>query len=421
MHFGDALKSSLLSIYNHKLRSLLTLLGIVIGVMAVVTMFSSIYAIQSLVEKNMEGMGWNYSLLITPGEPQTGMVKGKNKFLKANQSVPDPNYADYELLKNETKHRSIYGMIETTSLFRVKNKDIQVSLRATNSEYFKNKSYAIYRGRYFNAYEDINAIPVALLGYYFAEEQFGSKDPVGESIRLGKNRYKVIGVLDKDRLNSGNGMNFNNWERENDLKAVYVPLNYGASYLSSNRRMSYIYVQAKTEAEFIKLKTQCRQLLLSRHNMFQNFSFVDIGALMLTITKEMEAMMKKWNITLFAIASISLIVGGIGLFSTLLISIQERMLEIGIRKSIGASEGDIFFYFIFEALTLALCGAMMGVGLAWMALLGMQKAFSIPMVLPMEGVAIGTGFSLLIGFVSGLYPSLKAAKIDPIQAIYYFD
>jgi putative ABC transport system permease protein len=146
---------------------------------------------------------------------------------------------------------------------------------------------------------------------------------------------------------------------------------------------------------------------------------MDIGDMILKITSEINKFMDKWNITLIAIASISLIVGGIGLFSTLLISIQERMTEIGIRKSIGATEQDIFFYFIFEALALAFTGAVIGVILAWILITLIASAIKFPLYLPMQGVVVGIGFSLLIGFLSGLYPAWKATGIDPIQAIYY--
>jgi len=137
-------------------------------------------------------------------------------------------------------------------------------------------------------------------------------------------------------------MNFNQQERKEELSAVYVPLKYGAYHFGTGKGLHMIYLQAHSEADFREMKTKARQLLLSRHNMYPNFSFMDIGEMMLVINREIESFMSKWNITLSAIASISLIVGGIGLFSTLLISIQERMTEIGVRKSIGATEGDIF-------------------------------------------------------------------------------
>ena len=421
MHVADAISSSLQSIFNHKLRSLLTLIGIVIGVMAVVTMFSSVYALKALIKKNMEGMGWNNSIIITPGGTESKQNLRRQLFRRNQQSGQTLDFSDYEALKTQTDHKSIYGMIESSSIYRLGNKDVQVRLRATDEAFFENKSYKLLSGRYFNNYENQNRLPVAVLGYYFAEEQFGTKDPLGQAITLGKQPYRVVGVLNKDELNSGNGMNFNNWERMDDLKAVYVPLTYGAQYLSPNKGIHYIYLQSKTEFDFAALKTRARQILLSRHNMYPVFSFMDVGDFLLQINKEIDSTMKKWNITLSAIASISLIVGGIGLFSTLLISIQERMTEIGIRKSLGARDGDIFLYFIFEALTLAFTGAMLGIFVSWLAILGMEKAIKMPLYLPIQGIALGTAFSLLIGFLSGLYPALKAANIDPIKAIYYFE
>lgn len=419
MHYGDALGSSIQSILSHKLRSFLTLLGIIIGVMAVVTMFSSVYAIQALIQKNMEGLGWNNSLIITPAMTQPEQDRRLMQFRRTPQSVAGLNYEDYIAIRDNTRYRSIYGMLELPSLEKINNKDIQVRIRATNPQFFITKSYAIGRGRYFSDYEEQNSLPVAVLGHLFVQEHFGGVDPVGRVITLSSHRFRVVGVLAGDALSEGNGMNFNSWEQDEDLRAVYIPLRYGAQYLSPTKIVNYIYVQAHSELDYELLKTEVRQLMLARHNMYPNFSFQDIGAVLFKINEEIDNYMRKWNITLSAIASISLIVGGIGLFSTLLISIQERMLEIGVRKSIGATEKDIFFYFILEALTLALIGAFLGIAFAWLALSAMSSAIKVPLYLPYEGVTLGILFSCLIGFVSGLYPALKASRIDPIQAIYY--
>jgi len=421
MHFRDGIKSAFQSILSHKLRSMLTLTGIVIGVLAVVSMFSSVYALKALINKNMNGMGWNLSLIITPGTDESTSENGTNRtgIRRAKQSVPELSFEDYLAIRENLKPKSLYGMIETSSLFRMGNKTNNVRLRATNAEFFRNKSYPIDKGRSFRGYEEEAGAAVAVLGYSFANQYYKNKNPLGEQLQLGQHRFTIIGILQDDVLNAGNGMNFNNWERREDLKAVYVPLAYGASYFGTGGMIHQIYLQASSEADYAKLKQEARQLLLSRHNMFPNFQFMDIGDFMLTITNEIDSFMKKWNITLIAIASISLIVGGIGLFSTLLISIQERMSEIGIRKSIGATENDIFFYFIFEALSLAFMGAALGVLLAWVVLIMIGSAIKFPLDLPVQGVALGIGFSLLIGFISGLYPAWKAAGIDPIQAIYY--
>ena len=418
MHLKDGLFSAFQSISSHKMRSLLTLTGIVIGVLAVVTMFASVYALKTLIKKNMEVMGWNYSIVITP-EQNTQSSGRKTSFRRPGQSVGTLSYDDYLALKEQVEHKCIYGTIESNTLMRLGSKDQYVRIRATDVEFFTNKSYKLSRGRYYSAYESQNLLPVAVLGYYFAESQFGKEDPIGKTITLGKNKFQVVGVLAKDVLSSGNGMNFNNYEREQDLKAVYVPLEYGANYFGTKKGIHTIYLQAASEAKFYEMKNNARQLLLSRHHMYPAFSFVDVGAMLLTINDEIDKNLKKWNIALSAIASISLIVGGIGLFSTLLISIQERMMEIGIRKSIGATEADIFFYFISEAISLALMGAFMGIFLAWLVILGIGHLVKFPIYLPAQGVLLGIGFSLIIGFVSGLYPATKASRIDPIQAIYY--
>ena len=423
MNIKDGINSAFQSIFSHKLRSLLTLTGIVIGVFAVVTMFSSVYAIKALIKKNMEGMGWDNSIIIFPGSGNIDLETGKtrSKIRRAKQNVPPLNYDDYLALKENLNYKCIYGTISQHSLYRVGNKINNIILRATEVEFFQNKSYPISKGRYFNAYEAENNIPVAVLGYHFAEEYFKDKDPIGQVLVLGSQRFTIVGVLASDVLNTGNGMNFDPWQREWDLKAVYIPLKYGATYLSPARMIHQIYIQSNSSEDYAKVKNEARQILLARHNMYPNFQFMDIGDMILNITQEINKFMDKWNVTLIAIASISLIVGGIGLFSTLLISIQERMTEIGIRKSIGATEQDIFFYFIFEALALAFIGAILGVVLAWILIVLIAKGINFPLYLPVQGVAVGIGFSLLVGFLSGIYPAWKATGIDPIQAIYYHE
>lgn len=419
----DALRSAFQSILNHKLRSLLTLTGIVIGVLAVVTMFSSVYALKKLISSNMEGMGWDHSIVITADDP--GSVSGprslRRAVRRASQSVKTINYEDYLALKEKVPHKSSYAMVGNSAVLRLGNENKQVNLRAVDPEYFANKTYPILHGRYYNQYENDNLLPVAVLGYNFATEQYGEENPVGKTLQLGDHRLRIVGILKADQLNSGNGMNFNSWEREEDLSAVYVPLNYGANYFGTQKGLHMIYLQASSAEEFSEMRVQARQLLLARHSMYPNFSFMDVGEFLLRISNEINKYMEKWNVTLIAIASISLLVGGIGLFSTLLISIQERMTEIGIRKSVGATERDIFYYFIFEAVSLALLGAILGIILAWVILTLISKAINFPLFLPVQGVAVGLFFSFLVGIISGLYPAIKAARVDPIKAIYYFE
>lgn len=424
MHITDGIKSAFTSIASHKMRSTLTTTGIIIGVMAVVTMFSSVYALKTLIKQNMEGMGWNQSLIIIPASGANSTANERSAVKtqrRAQQNVQPLNFDDYQAIKANLDYKSIYSMIEVSSLFRMGNKDHYINVRATENGFFSNKNYKLAQGRFFTPLETEEGLPVAVVGYKFVEKYLDAKSVLNEVIILGKHRYRVVGVLGADVLNQDNGMNFNSWERERDLQSVYVPLKYGAYRFGTNKMVHQIYLQAKDEQSFSDLRSQTRQLLLARHNMYPNFSFMDIGVMMLNISSEIEKNIQRWNVTLFAIASIALIVGGIGLFSTLLISIQERMTEIGIRKSIGATDKDIFFYFIMEALSLAMLGALIGILLAWLLLTLIGNAMHFPVPLPAIGIIIGLFFSLVVGFLSGLYPAIKASRIDPIKAIYYHD
>jgi len=421
MYFSESLASSIQNIFTHKLRSFLTLLGIIIGVFAVVTMFSTIYGMKILINERMKEMGWNNSLIIYPSAGEENISsRRRHRFRRMKREVKPLTFDDYLLLKKNVESKYIYGHIETWQKYLHNEKEDYVSLKATNNEFFLSKTYDLKNGRYFNSFESLSSLKVCVVGYHFAEKYLQKGKQLGEKISIGNQRYQIVGVLDEDKLNA-NGMNFNNWERKRDLEAVYIPLSTGAKYLKSENAIDYLYLQAEDEDKFSSMKNRTRQNLLVSHNMGHDFSFNNIGALMMNITKEINEMMKKWNITLSAIASISLIVGGIGLFSTLLISINERMKEIGIRKSIGATDRDIFLLFILEAITLSLLGALIGIFLSTLLVKAITVALKFSFPIPLEGILLGIAFSLFIGFASGIYPAYKASRINPIKAIYYFE
>jgi putative ABC transport system permease protein len=354
--------------------------------------------------------------------PQAEESRSKNsgfmRFMRVNRKAKPINYKDYEFLRANIDYKYIYGMIESWQK-SPNNEWIQV--KATNNDFFKSKTYKINKGRYFNTFDEKSNSKVCIVGPYYAEEVLKDPNPLNKTISVGSYRYTVIGILAGDDLNKKKGFSFNPWERKMELKAVYIPLRTGSAYLRSNYAVDYVYLQAKSDSLYNPMKTQTTQLMLANHSMAHDFSFQDVGSMFMQINEEMDKMTKKWNLTLMAIASISLIVGGIGLFSTLLISINERMMEIGVRKSIGATDHDIFFYFIMEALVLSFLAALFGIGLAILLIKGIAMGIGFSMQIPLIGVVIGIGFALITGFLSGIYPAYKASKIDPIQAIYYFE
>jgi len=421
MQLSENISSSLQSISTHKFRSFLTLLGIIIGVFAVVTMFSAVYGVKIILKNNMEGLGFNNSVMVYPSDGNSARQQRRNRrfrFRYINRGAKPLTMDDYNLISSEVENKYSYGMVEGWHRYYVNESENWLQLRATNNDFFQTQTFKLKSGRLFNKFEKNNGTRVCIVGFGFANKYYPDSDPIGEKITVAGSRFEIIGVLGMDELNKS-GMNFNSWQRQQDLRAVYIPLSTGARYYRKNNAIDYIYMQAFDEDGYLPMKTHITQTLLAAHRMSHDFSFNDVGAMIVTVTKELTDKMKKWNITLFAIASISLIVGGIGLFSTLLISINERMAEIGIRKSIGATGHDIFLLFLIESVTLALIGAFIGILTSTLLVKFLGNMIKADLPVPMQGVLLGIGFSVVIGVISGLYPSLKASRIDPIKAIYY--
>jgi len=423
MHLKENILSSFQNILTHKLRSALTLLGIIIGVFAVITMYSAVNGMKSMVMKNMEKLGWNNSIILYPAEDSgsTSTISSRHRrFMYINRKRRPLSFDDYEVLSNQVNYRYSYGMIQRWLRSVQGDETDWVRVNATNNDFFDSKTYTLSEGRYFNKLENSDALKVCILGSEYAKDNYNG-DAIGKLLKAGDQRYRIIGVLAADNINAAAGMDFNRWERMRDLQAVYIPLSTAARYLTNESAIDYVYFQAYGDNDFAVMKTSIRQTMMRQHNMAHDFQFNDVGAMMFKITDELNDLMKKLNITLSTIASISLIVGGIGLFSTLLISISERMKEIGIRKSIGATENDIFFLFISESIILALIAASIGTLLSNGVIYFIGKALLQDFTVPVQGVVIGFSFSLLIGILSGAYPAYKASRINPITAIYFND
>ncbi len=419
MNYTENLRSSLISIFSHKFRSFLTLLGILIGVVSVITMFSSVTGLQAFINSQFKNLGYNNSIIITSGSSQyTGR---RRRYFSMKRKQHPITYDDFIALTKSVEHENTYGIIQTWKRYRVKNQRKWVRLTCTTNDYFTSKTYPIAKGRYFNNFEMKSAAKVCIVGKIFVNRYFKDSNVIGKFVSLGKNNYKIIGILKNDVLASGNGFNFNSWERRQDLRSVYIPLKTGFKYIRNNSSIDYIYVQSKDRESFQPMLSKVKQFFLMRHNMAHDTAINDVGTEMVKISNQLHEVMKKWNITLLSIASISLLVGGIGLFSTLLISISERMSEIGIRKTVGSTDFEIFLYFVNEAVVLAVIAAIIGI-LFSQGLLTLASALAkFKFAISIKGIFLGLGFSIFIGLLSGIYPAYKAAKINPIEAIYYYE
>jgi len=422
MFIADNIKSSFNTILSHKTRSLLTLLGIIIGVLAVVSMFSAVDGIKHTIDESVGKMGWNNSFNIVPKTEEQNGGRWRRHWNTNKRDLKPLNLSDYNLLKRELEYKYMYGMISRNEFNRNSKTGRWTMIKATNSDYFDMKVYSVIQGRGFNRIEENNGNNVCLIGEEFLKKNLDNdKNVIGRKLTLGDYRYTVIGVVGDLTKNDKGNFDIGSWERSWDLRSVFVPLSTGAKYYTAEKSIESIYVQSDNEKQYLYNKNRSRQLLLAAHSMNEVFQYDNISEEMLKFTDQFDDMLSKWNTILLAIASVSLFVGGIGLFSTLLISISERMNEIGIRKSIGATNSDIFFLLLSEAIVLTLIGSTIGIGLAKGALMLISQGLGTSLGMPLNGILVGTSFALIIGILSGLYPAIKAAKVNPIEAVYYLD
>jgi putative ABC transport system permease protein len=421
--------AGLKNIFAHKLRSILTLSGIVIGVAAVTTMFSSVDAMKQLIEDAINSIG--YDNVIVLYSSFSGFQDNKLKKYPSVQRFKYLTYKDYEGLKSNLKDvELIYPTINDERTCAINGRESKVRLQGIENVFFRSKNYSIKLGRLFNAIEENNGENVCILGSRLYEKFFLSQkqdtvksgtnnDALGQFVSIGDIRLKIVGVLKEDILSKGGAIQANTWERRRDQESCFLPSRCAAKYLRPNMQVDNIWVKA-TESEMVgAVYNQTRQLIFARHNMADDIKIKDISEQMMEARQQVNTYLKNWNIILLCISSISLFTGGIGLFSILLISIRERMKEIGIRKSMGAKNSDIFAHFLFESVILALIGGIVGSGLAFILIKFLSTKIEYAVSIPIIGVVIGLMFAIGVGLLSGLYPAYKASKINPVKAIFY--
>jgi len=408
MKLWDCFSTALRALLSNKLRSVLTMLGIMIGVAAVVSVLSLGGAQTALVEESFATLGSNL-LYVTPPELGISGVGAQSTLsLEDAQAIAqNAPSVDYVAPMTQTYAQVVAG---GESLSNTIIAGVTPEAEIVNS-------FAAAQGSFITGFDYAARSRVAVLGSEVAKTLFGEMDPTGQSLRIGGRQFQVSGVLESRGL----GMGFE------DMR-VYIPLSTFYATLTTSQMgsrgnsVSMINVQAKSSDDLESAEQEITDILRNLHGLRvgedDDFRVISVESVARQVTQVLGII----QLVLAGIAGISLLVGGIGIMNIMLVSVTERIREIGLRKAVGAKRRDILTQFLIEAATLGLCGGAVGVGLGWvivkiMSIVATNAGFSFAAVLPGYAIALAAGVSIFVGLVSGLYPAIRAARLDPIESL----
>ncbi|MEW6051652.1 MAG: ABC transporter permease [Candidatus Zixiibacteriota bacterium] len=404
MRFEQTFNIALDSLLRHKTRALLTMLGIIIGVGAVIAMVAIGKGASSAVESQIASLGTNVLMIfpssMMPGGVSTGAGAGVNLDL-----------ADLQALRDEAPAIAMVSpSCRTNRQVVAGNLNWFTSIQGGNADFLKIRDWKVASGDAFTEQDDRGGTKVCLLGQTVIDNLFPGQSPVGQTIRIGKLPFLVIGTLTpKGQTAMG--------QDQDDL--IIAPFSTVQRKVMGIEHVSMAVVSAVSKAQIDDAQKQIKQILRQRHRLqdWQEDDFTirsqsDIASMATSTSKTMTTL-------LGAIASVSLLVGGIGIMNIMLVSATERTREIGVRKSLGARRRDILQQFLVEAILLSIVGGVIGIGLGVGVTSLIAKFAGWPTKVSPETVAMAFAFSAAVGMFFGFYPARKASSLDPIEALRY--
>jgi putative ABC transport system permease protein len=407
MKLWDCFSTALRALRGNKLRSFLTMLGIMIGVAAVIAVLSLGRAQATIVEEAFATLGANL-IYVMPREAGVGGMVGE-----ATLTVEDAEAID----RHAPSAAGVAPTAQTYAQVIAGRESLNSLIAGVTQEAERVDNYVVALGDFITESADRARSRVAVLGSEIAKTLFGELDPTGQSIRIAGRQFQVIGVLES------RGMGFG----VEDLR-VYVPLSTFYTTVAASQAagrgnsVDMISVQVESSDKLESAMEEITAILRDTHGIREgesdDFRVLNVAS----VAEQVAQVLGILRLVLVAIAAISLLVGGIGIMNIMLVSVTERIREIGLRKAVGAKRRDILIQFLVEAATLGLCGGAVGVGVGWIIVkiisdVATNLGFPFTAVLSGDAIALAVGVSIFIGLITGLYPAVRAARLDPIESL----
>ncbi len=417
---SENIRMALRALTANKLRAVLTMLGIIIGVAAVITLLSVGRGVERFIGDAFGSIGTDL-LFVLPGSPEDTTSGPPTTVLQGNVAIgPAISIKDVEALKDPLRVPDVAIVapeVRIVGSAAVGNNVIQPFISGVPSDYNIVRNWNVIDGRFISDADVAGRARVAVIGQSVVRDLFPEgKYPIGEAIKLNRLSYKVIGVLE-----AKGGSLFGDVDNQ-----IFIPLSavHNDFFPIHNRAgelvVSFAYAQPRPNASRDDAINEMKAVMRDRHNIsyrdeddFSVYSQADFLAAFGAITSAV-------TVFLSAIAGISLLVGGIGIMNIMLVTVTERTHEIGLRKAVGARRRDILFQFLIEAMTLSLLGGLIGIAIGSSGALAIGRLVeNFKPTVALGSILLATGFSLAVGLFFGLYPALRASRLNPIEALRY--
>lgn len=406
MQIGESVRTSYEEIKAHPLRSFFTLFGVILGTLALVIVMSVLDGVERSVLKGVNDLGLDGVIVAAPREPVDRIERAKAHLSRGLR------IEDVAAFDGSEHIRSMVPVGESRAVVTAGTVTRRIDVYGVMPEYAEVRNRSVGEGRWISERDVATSAPVCVLGYNLKNRLFGSEDALGRQINLGGRRLTVIGV----------GTKFDTTFVQDDdmfreMGGTYVPWTVFRDMFGRANAISYMIGKATAPERSIEAEEEAKARFRQAHNGIRDIEIDNVGKEIARERGEIEVILRNWRIVFFAIAGVSLLIGGVGIFSVLKISIGERLFEIGLRKSLGASDGEIFLQFLIESVSLSVVGATIGLAAGTGFVRVISGFFPAGLPVSMFGLAVASGFAISIGLFAGLYPSLSAAKLEPVEAL----
>ncbi len=400
--FSATVSLAFSALLRNKMRSMLTMLGIIIGVAAVVMMQSMGRGATAYVGEAISGLGSNM-LIVVPGSAR-GMQQ-------SSLGVPLFTAGDLEAVRRQAHDIALVSAAGSRPLRVVVGPyNRLVTTSGVTPEYFEIRNWGASAGRLLNQEDERQAATVCLVGQTVSDALYAGQSPIGQELRLHQLTCRVVGVMEAKGA-SAFGMD------QDDV--IFMPYSTFSRRIMGNDRVQVFMASAKSPDRIEDAKNQITSILHRRRHIPEgeenNFAVRDpreLQALLQSVTGMLTTL-------LAGVAAVSLVVGGIGIMNIMLVSVTERTREIGVRLAIGARAGDVLTQFLIEATTLSALGGIVGMGVGLLGAVGVARLIKVPFVVPGIAMPIAFAVSVLVGIVFGVFPARKAARLNPLAALRY--